>query len=269
MKLKYYGIMGVVAVLAFLGALVWSHRTSSVTPAKTGLKHVTVQRGVSPRHVIKNGARPVVTQGKSSFGNSLLASPKPVLNDDDESFSPADKTLAHQLQDALDAEDLKGVLAIYKNASESANPAIRQRMVSALSWFGEKALPELTPFMADADEDVRDDAQQQWSSALSEVEDDRQRAEIVEAAMNVLTDRDTLDQIVSELNSVPNDIAVSTLVRIITSGNATAAVSAREAYEFITGDEYTDANAAQQWLQENQDEDMDPGVPPPSQAVVQ
>ena len=94
--------------------------------------------------------------------------PKPVLDiaDDDEDDddddevkkTPEEKALAKRIEKSLDDENLEAALACAKEALNCKNAEIRQAMVDTLGWFGEKALPELTPFLADPDDDVRESA---------------------------------------------------------------------------------------------------------------
>ena len=180
--------------------------------------------------------------------------PKPVLNlveDDDDNRTPAVRTLAARIEKALDDEDLEAALACADEALKCGDVEVRQNMVDALGWFGEKAIPELTPFLADSDEDVRDSAMNEWTMALSSIEDEGGRIRIVELAMGVLKDEDVLEEISNEYVGVDEKLAVESLSRIIEGGGSAEGVDkAKETYEFVTGEEWTDVESAARWIAE-------------------
>ncbi len=184
--------------------------------------------------------------------------PKPVLDltddDEDEVRTPAERALAARIEKALDEENLKLAVDCANEALRCPRKSIREAMVETLGWFGVKALPELTPFMADSDEDIRTDAQMEWSMALSEIEDDTEKISTVEMAMRVLTDEEMLDDISSEYIGVDEKLAVESLLRLIEGdGSEEGIAKAKETYEFVTGDEFTNRAAAEKWIAEEYD----------------
>ena len=189
---------------------------------------------------------------------------KPVLSfsdegEDDDGFTPEERDLSKRIEAALDEEDLEKAVACAKEALACPNSEIRQAMVDTLGWFGEKGLPELTPFLADSDEDVRDSAMNEWSMALSEIEDEPEKLGIVELAMNVLTDEDALENIADEYIGADEKLAVESLLRIIEGGGSEEGIAkAKETYEFVTGDEFTDRAAAEKWIAEEYEPDEAP-----------
>ena len=187
-------------------------------------------------------------QAVKSRGKPALSS---VEDDEDEDMTPADRALAERIEKALDDEDCAAALACAGEALKSPVASIRQDMVDTLGWFGEKALPELAPFLADADEDVRDSALAEWTMALAEIDDDAERVRIVELAMGILSDEDSLEDMSNEYIGVDEKLAVESLVRIIEGdGSAEGIEKAKETYEFVTGDEWTDVDAARRWIEE-------------------
>ena len=181
--------------------------------------------------------------------------PKPVLDlmddEEDEERTPAERALAARIEKALDEENLKLAVDCANEALRCPRKSIREAMVETLGWFGVKALPELTPFMADSDEDIRTDAQMEWSMALSEIEDDTEKISTVEMAMRVLTDEEMLDDISSEYIGVDEKLAVESLLRLIEGdGSEEGIAKAKETYEFVTGDEFTNRAAAEKWIAE-------------------
>ena len=187
--------------------------------------------------------------------------PKPVLDiaDDDEDDddddevkkTPEEKALAKRIEKSLDDENLEAALACAKEALNCKNAEIRQAMVDTLGWFGEKALPELTPFLADPDDDVRESAMSEWSMAVSGIEDEAEKIGTVELAMQVLTGEDELDDISGEYIGVDEKLAVESLLRIIEAGGSEQGIAkAKETYEFVTGDEFVDRATAEKWIAE-------------------
>ena len=182
---------------------------------------------------------------------------KPVLDfgsasdDESDSRTPAERSLAADIEKALEDENLSLAIACAEKAQSCAVVEIRQAMVDTLGWFGEKALPELTPFLADADEDVRENAKDEWTMALSGIEDDGVRIKTVELAMAVLKDEDALDEISGEYIGVDEKMAVESLARIIAAGASPEGVEkAKETYEFVTGDEWAGEEEAARWIAE-------------------
>ena len=180
---------------------------------------------------------------------------------DREDLSPVEKRQLTAIQSALDAEDLKALLAVLPEASKSPNAEVRGEMVDALGWFGEEAMLELLPFMADRDEDVAQSAMDSWTMSLSEIENEREKATLVESAMLAIRDEDSLDSMIMELDDCDDLLAMQTVVNLIESPNPKAARVAREHYEFITGEEYAGFDAAEKWMAENYEiEDADGSV---------
>jgi len=180
--------------------------------------------------------------------------PKPIIrveDDEDDNRTPEEKALAERIEKALDDEDFELAASCAEEAQKCGDSEIRQSMVDTLGWFGEKALPELTPFLADADEDVRESAMNEWTMALSSIEDEGVKIKSVELAMGVLRDEDALEDISNEYIGVDEKLAVESLVRIIEGGGSEEGVEkAKETYEFVTGDEWTDVAEAERWIAE-------------------
>lgn len=166
-------------------------------------------------------------------------------------LSSVEKRQLTEIQTALEEEDLKALLAVLPEASKSPNAEVRGEMVDALGWFGEEAMLELLPFMADRDEDVAEAAMDSWTMSLSEIEDEKEKATLIESAMLVIRDEDGLDSMVMELSDCDDLVAMQAVLNVIEGPNAKAARAAREHYEFMTGEEYAGFEAAERWLREN------------------
>lgn len=172
-------------------------------------------------------------------------------NEDGTVRTAEEKALVKRIESALDDEKLSEALACAPEALKCRVPEIRQAMVDALGWFGKKALPELTPFLADPDDDVCESAMNEWTSAVADIDDEAEKIGTVEMAMKVLTDEDALDDISSEYIGVDEKLAVESLLRIIEGdGSAKGIAKAKETYEFVTGDEFEGRAAAEKWIAE-------------------
>ena len=189
---------------------------------------------------------------------------KPILSQSEEdgeedARTPEQRALEARIEKALEDESLEAACACAPEALKCPVAEIRQNMVDTLGWFGGKALPELTPFLADPDDDVRESALGEWTSALADMEDDGERIAAAERAMGVLDDEDMLEDISSEYIGVDEKLAVESLVRIIEGGGSKAGVDkAKETYEFVTGDEWTDAAGAAKWIAEEYEPPEEP-----------
>ncbi|MCR5413537.1 MAG: hypothetical protein K6F50_02255 [Kiritimatiellae bacterium] len=172
-------------------------------------------------------------------------------------LAPDEKRLLAAIEKAMDDENLSAIREILPEAAASANAEVRSDLVDALGWFGVKTMAELMPFMADADEDVRQSAIDGWVAALGEISDAKRRADIIEAAMQVVDDEGALESMTMELSDMEEAEALRVVVGVIEDGAAaeTAVAAAREEYEFITGEEYTNAADASRWLEENVGQD--------------
>lgn len=182
---------------------------------------------------------------------------RPKIENDRPDLSPADKKLLDRIQSALDAENLQDLLKVLPEAMASQNVEIRSDLVDALGWFGKDAMLELLPLMADPDEDVAESAVDNWTMALSEVDDEKEKSTSIVAAMKVLKNEEALEAMVLELDDCKDSTAIHSLINIIESGNKVAAAVAREHYEFMTDEKYSGVEAAQKWLDKNADEEDD------------
>lgn len=172
---------------------------------------------------------------------------------DDDNVSPADKRLLTAIEEGRDDDSLEKILAVLPEASASTNAEVRSELVDALGWFGVPAMNHLLPFLVDSDDDVRQSAIDSWTSSLGEIEDEKMKAKLIAAVMQVLNDEDALESMTSELIGMDEKIALQTLVDVIEGGKAPkqAVAAAKEQYEFLTGDEYTTVEDADKWLAEN------------------
>ena len=179
-------------------------------------------------------------------------------------MSNADRKLYDAVQSALDDEDFAAVRAAAAAAYRSANAEVRQQAVDALGWFGEKALPELTPMMADADSGVAQSACDAWESGLSEMESAFDRVKVAQMALMVISDPDALTMIGSQFSNAATELIdgaddaaadeyrVQVLRGIVDimgdESNLERAKAAREIYESVTSHEWISVGEAEKYL---------------------
>ena len=179
-------------------------------------------------------------------------------------LTPDEKRVMLAIEKALDDESLDDLKKALPEAAASKNVEIRSDLVDALGWFGKEAMNDLLPFMADPDEDVRSSAIDNWTSALGEISHEKTRADVIESAMMVVDDEDALESMTMELNDLDELIAIQTIINVVESGKAPpeAVAAAREEYEFITGEDYTNVEDANKWMEENYDSPGDDAAGP-------
>ena len=258
MKIKTIAIIAVaIAVAAAVVAVVYTGRGAAATEGVEADEAAKVAVAQPVKGDAKNGSRKASAKaGRMPGGTNVKkqAMPRPrVTTDERDDLTPEEKRQMTAIEEAMDEENLEKLRAILPAAAASKNTEIRSELVDGLGWFGKKAMNELLQFMADPDEDIRESAVDNWTSALSEIEDDKTRADIVESAMMVVTDENALDSMTSELTGIDEKLALQVIINVVESGKAPpeAAAAAREEYEFITGEEYTNVDDANKWMSEN------------------
>lgn len=160
-------------------------------------------------------------------------------------------TLSDLLDEAASSEDSKKTFALAARALAEGDEETKEAAIQALAAFGADALPELVPFMADASEAVRESAMNEWTNALSGIEDDALRISAAELAMAALADDDILETVSTEYIGIDEKLAVESLLKIIEEASGTkGAEKAKETYEFVTGEEFASREAAEKWIAE-------------------
>lgn len=170
-----------------------------------------------------------------------------------------EQALVDKIDVAMDDEALFSLVKLFPEIESSTAP-VRVAYVEALGFFGRKALPEITPFLADADESVRDTAANEWTMALDEIENDASRLAIAEKAFAVVSDDDVLESISGVYLGVDEEcLAVASLIRIIDGECSDAArEKAKETYSYVTGDEWISRAAAEEkMIRDNEDNNED------------
>ena len=191
-------------------------------------------------------------------GSTSSATSEAEASDNDSELSAEDERRINEIQTALDEEKLSDVKSLAEKLIDHPSAAVRQKAVEALQWFGAKALDTLTPYLADADEDVRTTAMDAVEQSLLQMEDEKAKLDYIESLFQVrgACDEDGLAMLGGQLKGLSDGAAVvAAAVRVIEANrDPAAAKEMREVYEFVTGEPYTTPDAAQKWLQENPDD---------------
>lgn len=165
--------------------------------------------------------------------------------------------LAARIDRAHENDDLSATLACVRAALTCPDADVRKAMVDALESFGDDAFVELTPFLADTDEEVRTSAAMAWCGVVSQFDDDADKVRSIETVMRVVSDPETLESVADEYLQVSDRQAVESLVRLLEENlPATARTQLLETYEMVTGDEWTSAEAARNWIATECDESV-------------
>lgn len=247
MKLKQI-VMGAGALAVAAGLAWWWF----APPPNRPVRKVKIERKAkrtwnSPEEAVRETLAGKVEKSKKGKAHRSIGQPKMFLD-----MKPGDRKIAESVQNALDANDFEGVRKFVSRAMASSDPALREHMVEALGWFGAEALPELTGFLADTNEDVANLAADRWQESLVMIDEGDVRVSTAETALKTISNAAVLEQVVGEITGQDDDIKVlESLIAVIDSGNPAGVKVAKDAYETLTGEEWTDIDAAEAWLGEN------------------
>ena len=265
-RMRKIVIVAVAAAVAVLGCCMFismrGEKPSPVpAPEKVKPKALLTQKGAQSKAVKSAEALRVVRSVTNKTGRvahivargRLGAGGDDVFRDENgKAYPEKEQALMRQARAVIENDDLDGARELAEKALGSRNAELRAMVVDALSWFGQNALVELTEYMSDADEGVADEARSSWMHALQEIEDDGLKAGVVELSLGKLKDKDILEDVANELVGIDELAAVQVLANVIDDGkNAKAVAAAKEAYNSITGDDWSGVDAAEDWLQKN------------------
>lgn len=183
-------------------------------------------------------------------------------------YSPEDQKLADAVQAALDDDDFEKTRASALAALKSENPDVRQEAVDALGWFEDKALVDLTKVLADPNKDVADSARSHIETALMGMEDNDRAfalaaeyiklypedeesrtmfAGVLTSTAGAIIDPEDADSAHDVAYAKGNRSSIVTIVSEMIEMGGGMAKEAKEVYENITGDAWTDRAAADAW----------------------
>lgn len=270
MKVKHLlAIIGAV-LLAIAGGMLWLGRTSKEAPTSTRRPYLTQKN--AKKSAVKPVRRPEVSARKAqgsaeSDERARKAKRRFRINagdddgifrdDDGKPYPKEDQILMKEAERVVDEDDLQGARALAEAALASGNRELRENVVEALGWFGEEAMVELMPFLSDPDEDVADAAKTNWMMGLQEMDDDGEKAGVIEMTLKVLKDNDMVEDVADELIGIDELAALQVLVDVLEDENTTQASKdlLKEVYNTITEEDWTGVDAAEEWLQENYEPD--------------
>ena len=143
-------------------------------------------------HRRKHSASPATVKGPMRAGHKSYGEKVEPSIDGFSELPPKDRSLAEAVQSALDNDDYDATIKAATKALNSTNASVRLHAVEALGWFGKKALAELTPCMADPDEEVAQAAVNAWEMGLSEIDSAKDRFDFSLMALTTISEKDAL-----------------------------------------------------------------------------
>ena len=169
-------------------------------------------------------------------------------------FTEEERRYLATLREALDSDDNKRIIAVARLAIKSDNSEIKQKAIDALGWVGEEALPELTEFLMDDDEEVVQAAVDKWEEAIRECEEEADVINNTMLGMMAIKDEAACDYLSMNLiKSGEATLAVEAIVNLMACDNEACHRPAKEAYEWITDKEWTGAEDAKAWIDAHPD----------------
>jgi hypothetical protein len=164
-------------------------------------------------------------------------------------FTEEERRYLTTLRDALNSDDNKRIIAVARLAVKSNNSEIKERAINALGWVGEEALPELTEFLMDDDEEIVQAAIDKWEEAIRECENEADVINNTMLGMMAIKDEAACDYLsMNFIKSGEATLAVEAIVNLMACDNEACHRPAKEAYEWITDKEWTGAADAKAWI---------------------
>lgn len=182
------------------------------------------------------------------------------LNDDGsidtgeyDAFSGKDRQLAKDMDAAFWDDDMEGAIALAASAISSDNVELREKAVECLAWYDVDGMAALTPFLTDPDEGIAAKAIAAWTDALTHVDDDNERADIVRLMAKELKSAEAISNMLIATGNTSDLATMQIIVDVIDCGTEEAMAAAKDHYEFMTGEEFTTLEAAEEWLRTESD----------------
>lgn len=166
-----------------------------------------------------------------------------------EELSEPEKEYLRQLKEALASNDNKQIIAVARLAVKSTSKEVKEKAIDALGWVGPDALPELTEFLMDEDEDIVQAAIDKWEEAIRECEDEADIISNTMLGMMAIRDEAACDYLSMNLiKSGEATLAVEAIMQLVECDNTACHGPAKEAYEWITKTEWTNMEDAKAWI---------------------
>jgi len=172
-------------------------------------------------------------------------------------LSEIDRTLYIKLSNALDENDLDSLLIAAGEVGPDSHRALREKTIEALAWFGEdmRALERLQMFIGDADEELAADAVRRVGENIDLIEDETKRNRFMESTFfQHYRNSAAIDMVCEKIKQVDmTPDVMEAIIRIQEVGGVLASQRVRDAYKFITDENYTTAERAREWVKENEE----------------
>lgn len=255
-------LLVVLAVVAAGAGLYLAVGTSPAPTPKPGVKNVqTADKGKTETAVT---TKPKVRRPISAVNIEPAKRPNFDLDAAEEAkLNEAQKQLIAEIRAALAKDDHKSVMRLVRRMQASDEwpdgipNAVKTEALKALGYFGEKCLPEIVPFLGDLDAGIVSQAVDFWEDAIAELDGDRVIAEQVILASKVITNAESIESIMSEINesTMRPSVAVQVFKEILASGTDVAKDHVLQQVHDYTNDEsITSVEQLDKWLEEHPDE---------------
>lgn len=269
MEKKTLILLAVVGLFLVFGALVLGSRDRAEASGQEGETLVS-RRTIADKGAGRASARFRGDGSAAKKTEQTVVREKPVVFDPMEAqgqqLSEMERAVLQELQRALDENDFGMVTLLLQRIQRGEfgrdfvlSPAMRQKFVHALGWFGSGAIPELVGFLNDSEPEIAQEAQTQLELALQDMDlADYDIAEIVISLSKVVQDPDALEGYFMELTRMRNSVMANTVVEISDSGTDVARDKIVEYLSFLFGsDEVLTVADVQKWLEQNPDGEDD------------
>lgn len=170
-----------------------------------------------------------------------------------DAFSGKDKQLAKEMDAAFWDNDMNGAIALASSAIDSSSVELREKAVECLAWYDVDGMAALTPFLTDPDEGIAAKAIAAWTDALAHIDDDNERADIVRLMAKSMNSVEAINNMLITTGNTSDLAAMQIIVDVIDCGTEEAMAAAKDHYEFMTGEEFTTLEAAEEWLRTESD----------------
>ena len=193
---------------------------------------------------------------KRKNGNFGVAGPLPVddsreyTDEDGRPYPKSEQVLFAAADRAVERNDLSAARSLASEVVKSKNRELRMKAVQTAGWFGEEAMAELTPYLSDPDPEIAETAHDEWMTSLQNIEDDGLKAGAIKLALEAIKDKTMLEDVAGELVGIDELAAIQVIADVIEQ-EGQAVPNVLEAYESITGEEWSGFQEAEQWLAEN------------------
>lgn len=163
------------------------------------------------------------------------------------------------LRSALDADNKKAVFRYIQDMLDKINRGkdvpkiIKEAAIESLGWYGADGIPEIAGLLADADPEIARDALDKFEEMLFDADGDVATAEVICQVAKVITDSDTLDTFVFEMDSMRPTVKAQTALSIFESGSEAAVKVLKENLNDLFADADLEVNTEEDVLKYYED----------------